>query len=84
MARPKPVEPLTQRCIGMTSAHWAAFDQLGGREWLRSRLTKLRLSGIATRERNTRLRRAYAAGGTCEQLAATFKLDRTTVWRIVS
>lgn len=84
MPRPKPPAPLIVRSVRMSETQWIAFDHLGGSEWLRSRLDKLSLAGIAKRQRNIRIRRAAAMGLSDAQIAEQFKLDRTTVWRITS
>ncbi len=84
MPRPKPPEPLRPHPVRLSDTQWAAFQELGGSEWLRSRIDKLRVAGIAKRQRNNRIRRAHAMGETPSQIAAKFNIDRTTVWRIVS
>lgn len=84
MPRPKPPAPLKPRHIRLSDEQWLAFQHLGGSDWLRSRIDKLRMAGIAKRQRNNRIRRAYAMGESCNQIAERFGLDRTTVWRIVS
>jgi hypothetical protein len=82
MPRPKPDEPLSVRGVRMSDADFEAFNMLGGADWLRSRLKKLGASGIARRQRDSRIKTYHAAGMTDVQIAKIYKIDRATVWRI--
>ena len=84
MPRPKPPAPLIVRSVRMTEAQWVAFNQLGGSDWLRNRIDKLRVAGVAKRERNNRIRKAHAMGMSQVDISKQFGVDRTTVWRIVT
>ena len=84
MPRPKPPAPLIVRSVRMTEAQWLAFNELGGSDWLRSRIDKLHMAGIAKRQRNNRIRAEKRMGATESELAQRFGLDRTTIWRITS
>jgi hypothetical protein len=81
MPRAKPPAPLLVRSVRMTAAQFAAFDALGGSVWLRNRIDKLNLTGVAKRERNRRMRAAKSVGASDAEVASHFGVDRTTVWR---
>lgn len=82
MPRPKPPEVLIPRSVRMSHSQWAAFDALGGSAWLRSRIGKLNMTGIAKRERNRRIQAALRMGEPVKDIAKRFKVERTTVWRV--
>jgi hypothetical protein len=82
MPRPKPQEKLIVKSVRLTEAQWVAFNQLGGSDWLRSRITKLNITGIAKRQRNTAIKRAVSAGESLEEIAKRFGVHKTTAWRI--
>lgn len=84
MPRPKPQEPLITRSVRLSDTQWAAFEALGGSNWLRSRIDKARMTGVAKRQRNNRIRQSHAAGCSLTEIAQAEGLDRTTVWRIVN
>jgi hypothetical protein len=60
------------------------MQSLGGADWLRKRLDKLRLhKQVVTSMRDRMLRADRKAGATHEQLVAKYHVHRTTVWRIL-
>lgn len=83
MPRPKPPEPLKPRAVRMSDTEWETFKNVGGSDWLRSRLKKLNLTGIAKRQRNQRIRKAALMGKSDAQIGKEFNIDRSTVWRIL-
>lgn len=84
MPRPKPPAPLRPRNIRLSDAHWLLFQTLGGADWLRKRLNKLRMHGqVVVSLRNRMLRADRKAGATHAQLATKYHVHRTTVWRIL-
>ena len=83
MPRPKPIEPLKPRAVRMSDTEWESFKHLGGADWLRSRLDKLRIKGIVKRQRNTRIRAAAKLGKSHAQIGKELNIDRSTVWRIL-
>ena len=84
MPRPKPELPLIVRSVRMNDTQWAAFDELGGADWLRSRIDKLHMSGIARRQRDKRIRDLYQSGLSRENIAEHMDLSRQTVWRVTA
>jgi hypothetical protein len=81
MPRAKPPTPLLVRSVRMTAAQFAAFDALGGSVWLRNRIDKMNMTGVAKRERNRRMCAAKNMGMSDADIASQFGVDRTTVWR---
>lgn len=84
MPRPKPPEPLKPRQVRLSDTQWIAFKALGGGDWLRSRITKLNMVGIAKRQRNRAIRKAHALGVPMADIGKKFNVDRSTVWRVIN
>lgn len=83
MPRPKPLEPLKPRAVRMSDTEWELFKNIGGSDWLRSRLQKLNLTGIVKRQRDRRIRKAASMGKSSAQIGKEFNIDRSTVWRVL-
>ena len=83
MPRPKPPEPLKPRAVRMSDTEWEMFKHIGGADWLRSRLDKLRITGIVKRQRNSRIRKAALMGKSDAQIGKELNINRSTVWRIL-
>lgn len=82
MPRPKPAEELKPRCVRLSDTEWQLFKTVGGVDWLRSRLGKLRLTNNLKAIRNRRMRMDFMGGMTQTAIAKKYNVDRTTVWRI--
>ena len=67
----------------MSDAEWEMFKHIGGADWLRSRLNKLRIMGIVKRQRDGRVRAAAKLGKSHAQIGKELNIDRSTVWRIL-
>lgn len=83
MPRPKPPEELKPRCVRLSDAEWAVFKTVGGVDWLRSRLAKLRITNNLKAIRNRRMRMDALGGMTKAAIAKKYGVDRSTVSRIV-
>lgn len=70
------------RYMRMTDTEWAVFREIGGVEWLRSRLAKLDAEAIAKRRRDLKIRKDAADGMSDLALSKKYNLDRVTIWRI--
>jgi len=81
MPRPKPPEPLKPRAVRMNDTEWEMFKHLGGADWLRSRLDKLRITGIVKRQRNNRILKAHSEGDNITDLAKKFNVSTATIRR---
>lgn len=71
-----------ERPIAMTPEEWEVFEMAGGVNWLRDRLLRMHMSGMAKRNRNNRMRAERKAGASTAELAEKYHLDRTAVHRI--
>ena len=83
MPRPKPPEEIKPRTVRMSDAEWEMFKHIGGADWLRSRLNKLRIMGIVKRQRNNKIRKAYDQGWSIESLSQMYSVSTATIRRIL-
>lgn len=83
MSRPKPPEPLKPRAVRMSDTEWDLLKHIGGADWLRSRLAKLRNTGVVKRQRNRRIRAAARSRKSHAQIGKETNINRSTVWRIL-
>lgn len=84
MPRARPQDPLKPRAIRLSDAEYMVFRQLGGSDWLRSRIGKLRMLGRTKAIRNRSIRIEAARGDSHARIAIRHGVCRTTVWRIVN
>jgi hypothetical protein len=68
----------------MSDAEYFVFRQLGGVDWLRSRISRHNMTGSYKAVRNRSIGIDRAAGMTLEAIGRKYQLDKSTVGRIVS